>query len=316
MQDIQQLLAKSLTEIKRLKAANQALEQARREPIAIVGAACRYPGGIGSLDQLWTALEAGRDGIGAMAAERWPMQRFLTDDPHRPGGIYSDAMGLLDAIDGFDAAHFGLRHDEAIHIDPQHRLLMEVAWETFEDAGYAVDAFSGSRTGVYVGIMNDDYGQLQGPLEAASLYIGSGIAKSCAAGRLAYTFGLEGPTLALDTACSSSLVGVHLAVQALRCGECDAALAGGVNLILSPQGTVVACRSQMLSPSGRCRTFDASADGYVRAEGCGLVLLKRLSDAERDGDRILALVRGSAVNHDGRTQGLTAPSGQAQRRGI
>ncbi|WP_186169459.1 type I polyketide synthase [Burkholderia gladioli] len=316
MQDIQQLLAKSLTEIKRLKAANQALEQARREPIAIVGAACRYPGGIGSLDQLWTALEAGRDGIGTMAAERWPMQRFLTDDPHRPGGIYSDAMGLLDAIDGFDAAHFGLRHDEAIHIDPQHRLLMEVAWETFEDAGYAVDAFSGSRTGVYVGIMNDDYGQLQGPLEAASLYIGSGIAKSCAAGRLAYTFGLEGPTLALDTACSSSLVGVHLAVQALRRGECDAALAGGVNLILSPQGTVVACRSQMLSPSGRCRTFDASADGYVRAEGCGLVLLKRLSDAERDGDRILALVRGSAVNHDGRTQGLTAPSGQAQRRVI
>ncbi|WP_043279273.1 beta-ketoacyl synthase N-terminal-like domain-containing protein, partial [Burkholderia sp. A1] len=154
----------------------------RGEPIAIVGAACRYPGGIGSLDQLWAALEAGRDGIGTMAAERWPMQRFLTDDPHRPGGIYSDAMGLLDAIDGFDAAHFGLRHDEAIHIDPQHRLLMEVAWETFEDAGYAVDAFSGSRTGVYVGIMNDDYGQLQGPLEAASLYIGSGIAQSCAAG--------------------------------------------------------------------------------------------------------------------------------------
>ncbi|MBR8332454.1 SDR family NAD(P)-dependent oxidoreductase [Burkholderia ambifaria] len=316
MQDIQQLLAKSLTEIKRLKAANQALEQARREPIAIVGAACRYPGGIGSLDQLWTALEAGRDGIRMMVGARWPMQRFLTDDPHRPGGIYSDAMGLLEAIDGFDAAHFGLRHDEAIHIDPQHRLLMEVAWEAFEDAGYAVDAFSGSRTGVYVGIMNDDYGQLQGPLEAASLYIGSGIAKSCAAGRLAYTFGLEGPTLALDTACSSSLVGVHLAVQALRRGECDAALAGGVNLILSPQGTVVACRSQMLSPSGRCRTFDASADGYVRAEGCGLVLLKRLSDAERDGDRILALVRGSAVNHDGRTQGLTAPSGQAQRRVI
>ncbi|KVU65956.1 hypothetical protein WK73_27680 [Burkholderia ubonensis] len=316
MQDIQQLLAKSLNEIKRLKAANHALEHARREPIAIVGAACRYPGGIGSLDQLWTALEAGRDGIGTMRAERWPMQRFLSDDPHRPGGIYSDAMGLLDAIDQFDPAHFGLKRDEAIHIDPQHRLLMEVAWEAFEDAGYAVETFSGSRTGVYVGIMNDDYGQLQGPLEAASLYIGSGIAKSCAAGRLAYTFGLEGPTLALDTACSSSLVGVHLAVQALRRGECDAALAGGVNLILSPQGTVVACRSQMLSPSGRCRTFDAGADGYVRSEGCGLVLLKRLADAERDGDRILALIRGSAVNHDGRTQGLTAPSGQAQRRVI
>ena len=316
MEDIKQLLSKSVNEIKRLKTVNRKLEQERSEPIAIVGAACRYPGDINSLEQLWEALREGQDCIGRMTEQRWPMQRFLTDDPHKAGGIYTDAMGMLTDIDRFDPAHFGLKTEEARHIDPQHRLLMELAWETFEDAGYAVERFAGSRTGVYVGIMSDDYGQLQGPLEAANYYIGAGMARSCAAGRLAFTFGLEGPALALDTACSSSLVGVHLAVQALRRGECDAALAGGVNLILSPQGTVVACRSQMLSRSGRCHTFDAGADGYVRSEGCGLVLLKRLSDAQRDGDRIYALIRGSAVNHDGRTQGLTAPSGQAQRRVI
>ncbi|MCW7538524.1 SDR family NAD(P)-dependent oxidoreductase [Aquabacterium sp. A7-Y] len=316
MQDIQQLLSKSVSEIKRLREVNRKLEHERSEPIAIVGAACRYPGGIGSTQQLWQALSEGRDCIERMSDQRWPMQRFLSDDPHQPGSIYSDAMGLLDGIDRFDPAHFGLKLDEARHIDPQHRLLMEMVWETIEDAGHAVESYAGSRTGVYVGIMSDDYGQLQGPLAAANYYIGAGIAKSCAAGRLAFTFGLEGPALALDTACSSSLVSVHLAVQALRRGECDAALAGGVNLILSPQGTVVACRSQMLSRSGRCQTFDAGADGYVRSEGCGLVLLKRLSDARRDGDRIQALIRGSAVNHDGRSQGLTAPSGQAQRRVI
>lgn len=316
MQDMNQLLDKGLKEIQRLKELNKKLDQSHSEPIAIIGAACRYPGGIGSLEQLWQALQEGRDGIGRMTDQRWPMQRFITSDPHQPGGIYSDAMGMLDEIDQFDYTHFGLKIEEARHIDPQHRLLMELAWETFEDAGYAVDTFSGSRTGIYVGIMSDDYGQLQGPLEKANYYIGTGMAKSCAAGRLAFTFGLEGPALALDTACSSSLVGVHLAVQALRRNECDAALAGGVNLILSPQGTVVACRSQMLSPRGHCYTFDASADGYVRSEGCGLVLLKRLSDAVRDGDRIYALIRGSAVNHAGRSQGLTAPSGKAQRNVI
>lgn len=316
MQDTKQLLSKSLNEIKRLKAANQQLEQARREPIAIVGAACRYPGGIGSLQQFWEALEQGRDCITKMHDQRWPMRRFLSDDPHKEGSIYSDAMGLLENIDGFDPAHFSLIYDEAKHIDPQHRLLMELVWETIEDAGYAVDSFAGSRTGVYVGLMSDDYGQLQGPLEKANYYIGAGTSRSCAAGRLAYTYGLEGPAMTLDTACSSSLVSVHLAVQALRQGECDVALAGGANLILSPQGSVVACRSQMLSRSGHCHTFDASADGYVRSEGCGTVLLKRLSSAVRDGDQIYALIRGSAVNHDGRSQGLTAPSGQAQRRVI
>lgn len=316
MQDTKPLLTKSLNEIKRLKAANQQLEQARREPIAIVGVGCRYPGGIGSLEQLWQALEEGRDCISQMDDQRWPMRRFLTDDPYKKGGIYSDAMGLLKGIDRFDPTQFGLTHEEAKHIDPQHRLLMELVWETIEDAGYAVNSFIGSRTGVYVGLMSDDYGQLQGPLEAANYYIGAGTSRSCAAGRLAYTYGLEGPAITLDTACSSSLVSVHLAVQALRQGECDSAIAGGANLILSPQGSVVACRSQMLSPSGHCHTFDANADGYVRSEGCGTVLLKRLSSALEDGDQIYALIRGTAVNHDGRSQGLTAPSGQAQRRVI
>jgi amino acid adenylation domain-containing protein len=316
MQNIDELLTKSLTEIRRLKAVNKTLELSQREPIAIVGAACRYPGGIGTVDTLWEALREGRDAIGPMTDERWPMARFLSDSPDHPGAIYTNAMGLVDHIDGFDAQRFGIKPEEARHIDPQHRLLMEVAWEAIEDAGYPVEALSGSRTGAFIGIMSDDYGQLQGPLDKSSVYIGAGIAKSCAAGRLSFTFGLEGPALALDTACSSSLVTVHLAVQALRRGECDAALAGGVNLILSPQGSVMACRNQMLSPRGRCHTFDARADGYVRSEGCGLVMLKRLSDAERDGDRIYAVILGSAVNHDGKSQGLTAPSGKAQQRVI
>ncbi|WP_038182346.1 SDR family NAD(P)-dependent oxidoreductase [Vibrio rhizosphaerae] len=316
MQDTKELFSKSLNEIKRLKAINHQLETMHKEPIAIVGAACRYPGGIGSLEQFWEALEQGRDCIERMQDQRWPMSRFLTDNPHTEGGIYSDAMGLLENVDRFDPAHFGLSVEEAIHLDPQHRLLMEMVWETIEDAGYAVDSFSGTRTGVYIGLMSDDYGQLQGPLEKASYYVGSGTARSCAAGRLSYTYGLEGPAMTIDTACSSSLVSVHLAVQAIRRGECDKAIAGGANLILSPQGSVVACRSQMLSRSGHCQTFDINADGYVRSEGCGTVLLKRLSSALQDGDQIYALIRGSAINHDGRSQGLTAPSGQAQRKVI
>jgi amino acid adenylation domain-containing protein len=316
MHDVNELLAKSLSEIRRLKAVNHKLEHGSREPIAIVGAACRYPGNVASLDELWQFLRDGRDGVTSMTDQRWPMARYLSDDPNQPGTIYSDAMGLLDGIDRFDAALFGLKAEETRHIDPQHRLLMELTWETIEDAGYAVESLTGSRTGVYVGIMNDDYGQLQGPLENASFYIGSGIARSCAAGRLAFSFGLEGPAIALDSACSSSLVGTHLAVQALRRGECDAAIAGGVNLVLSPQGSVVICRSHMLSRRGHCHAFDHRADGYVRSEGGGLVMLKRLSDAERDGDRIYAVIRGSAVNHDGRSQGLTAPSGRAQRQVI
>lgn len=316
MTELNELMAQALEEIRRLRAANQRLERARQESIAIVGAACRYPGGIASLDDLWLALKEGRDGIDRMTQQRWPMERFHSNDPARPGAIYTDAMGLLSEVDRFDAAHFGLKAEEARHIDPQHRLLMELTSQVIEDAGYPVESFSGTRTGVYVGVMTDDYAQLQGPLEQASFYVGAGMAKSCAAGRLAFTFGLEGPALVIDTACSSSLVSVHLAAQALRRGECEAAVAGGVNLILSPQGSVIACRTQMLSKTGRCHTFDARADGYVRSEGGGLVLLKRLSDAQRDGDRIYALIRGTAVNHDGRSQGLTAPNGQAQRRVI
>lgn len=312
-QSLNELLNRSLVEIRRLKAANQTLRDRQHESIAIVGAACRYPGNVRSVQELWAGLRAGIDGIRLMSNERWPMQHYCADGPEGPGAIYSRAAGLLEDVDQFDAARFALKAAEARYIDPQHRLLLEMAWETLEDAGYPVEAFSGSRTGVYVGIMNDDYAQLQGPLAQVNPYVGSGLAKSCAAGRVAFTFGLQGPALALDTACSSSLVAIHLAVQALRRGECDAALAGGVNLILSPHGTVVACSSQMLSKAGHCQTFDASADGYVRSEGCGLILLKRLKDAQRDNDHVYALIRGSAVNHDGRSQGLTAPNGQAQR---
>ncbi|MBI2784251.1 MAG: polyketide synthase dehydratase domain-containing protein, partial [Gammaproteobacteria bacterium] len=222
---------------------------------------------------------------------------------------------FLDGIDQFDPEFFGISPREAVSMDPQQRLLLEVAWETLENAGIVPERLSGTRTGVFVGIMGSDYGQLlasRGP-EAIDAYLAVGAVTSATAGRLSYVLGLEGPCLALDTACSSSLVAVHQACQSLRTGECELALAGGVNAILVPAGTISECKARMLAPDGHCKTFDAAANGFVRGEGCGIVLLKRLSDARRDGDSILALIRGSAVNQDGRSSGLTVPNGPAQQ---
>jgi 3-oxoacyl-(acyl-carrier-protein) synthase/SAM-dependent methyltransferase/acyl carrier protein len=269
--------------------------------IAVVGMACRFPGAP-DLDAFWELLRDGRDAIAAVPPERW--DAASTGAPH---------AGLIEDIDQFDEAFFRIAPREAAGIDPQQRLLLEVAWEALESAGIPRDVFGGSKTGVFVGISTSDYSRIQGTNPARiDAWSGTGNAFSIAANRLSYAFDLRGPSIAVDTACSSSLVALHLARASLLSGESDAALAGGVNVLLSPELMLAFSAAHMLSPEGRCKTFDAGADGYVRGEGCGVVVLKRLADALRDGDPILALLHGSAVNQDGRSNGLTAPNGPAQ----
>ncbi len=283
-----------------------AAERAAHDPIAIVGMACRFPGAE-NVEAFWRLLRDGVDAITEVPPGRWET------GPRRARFVVRRG-GFLEHVDGFDAHFFGISPREAAQIDPQQRLLLEVAWEALEDAGYAPDRLGGTRTGVFVGISNSDYAQLQFNADASpDAYAGTGSALSIAANRLSYLLDLRGPSMAVDTACSSSLVAVHAACQSLRAGESRAALAGGVNLLLTPKLTEALTRAGMMSADGRCKTFDAAADGYVRAEGCGVVVLKRLSDALRDGDHVVALIRGSAVNQDGRSNGLTAPNGLAQQ---
>lgn len=280
---------------------------ATADPIAIVGMAGRFPGA-DSVEEFWSLLEEGRDGVGPVPADRWDAEAL--NSPAQ-GGFLSD-------IRRFDAGFFGIPAREAESLDPQQRLLLEAAWHALEDASCAPSALAGSRTGVFVGISNSDYARVMegGGLDALDAYFPTGTALNAAAGRIAYYLGLHGPALAVDTACSSSLVALHLAVRSLRSGESDRALVGGVNVITAPSCSVAVSRAHMLSPDGRCKTFDASANGFVRAEGCGVLVLRRLSDAVRDGDRVLAVVHGSAVNQDGASSGFTAPNGTAQRRVI
>src|SRR5690606_17438423 len=235
-------------------------------------------------------------------------------DPDAPGKMATRWGAFLDDVAHFDASLFGISPREAVGMDPQQRLLLELAWEALERAGQAPDRLVGSPTGVFVGISGTDYYQLlkSGGHAALDAYSASGNAHSVAAGRISFVLGLQGPSRAVDPACSSSLVAVHLAVKSLRAGECRMALAGGVNLILSPETTITLSKSRMMAPDGRCKTFDARANGFVRGEGGALVVLKRLSDAVADGDRSLAVIRGSAVNQDGRSNGLTAPNGPSQ----
>src|SRR5204862_133122 len=248
--------------------------------------------------------------------ERGDLERWYAPEPGRPGKMQTRWGGFLDDIDQFDAAFFGISPREAEEMDPQQRLVLEVAWEALERAGLAPDRLLGSEAGVFLGVMNtNDYAarkRLHEDPARIRAHHGTGIATSIAAGRLAYLLGSTGPAMAIDTACSSSLVAVHLAMRSLRSGECRLALAGGVNAILSPEITVAYSQAGMLSPTGRCRTFDASADGYVRSEGCGMLVLERLSDAVAGGRAVLAILPGAAVNHDGRSSGLTAPNGNAQ----
>ena len=279
--------------------------------IAVVGLGCRFPGAANP-EEFWQLLYQSRDAVGAISASRRQIAAQFAGDGSAGEGPVGRG-GFLADIDLFDSEFFGISPREAEYTDPQQRLLLEVGWEALEDAGIAPDSLSGSRTGVFVGISNSDYTRLMMQGEVAGIYLGTGSALSIAANRLSYLLDLRGPSLAIDTACSSSLVAVATAVESLRRGECDLALAGGVNLVLSPEYTIAFATAQMLAPDGRCKAFDASADGYVRGEGAGLAVLKRLEEAERDGDRILAVVRGVAVNQDGRTAGLTAPNGPAQQ---
>ena len=299
-----------------LRAARERLSEPRpAEPIAIVGIGCRFPGGITGPESLWDVVAGGVDATGEQPADRWDVRRYYDPDPDKPGTIYTTRGGFLDSVDTFDAEFFGISPREAHAMDPQQRLLLEIAWEALENAGIAPRRLRGSDTGLFVGFSWRDYDRVAvaNIPEAMSAYAGLGNTPSIAVGRVAYALDLHGPVSLVDTACSSSLVAVHQAVQSLRNGDCTTALAGGVNLILSPLSTMFCCRIRALSPDGRCKTFDATADGYGRAEGSGLVVLKRLSQARRDGDRIYAVIRGSAVNHDGRTGGLTVPNASAQQ---
>ncbi|MFC5751232.1 SDR family NAD(P)-dependent oxidoreductase [Actinomadura rugatobispora] len=279
------------------------------EPIAVVGMACRFPGGANSPEAFWRLLVEGRDAVTDIPATRWGAAELYDPDPYAPDSANSRWGGFLDDVSGFDAAFFNISPREAEAMDPQQRLLLETAWEALERAAIGPGSLAGSRTGVFGGLVYSDYQQLAAEVGP---YSGTGNAHSVAVGRISYLLDLHGPCTALDTGCSSSLVAVHLAAQSLRLRESDMALAGGVNVILDPDTHIALGQWGAFAPDGRCKTFDAAADGMVRGEGCGVVVLKRLGDALRDGDRVLAVIRGSAVNSDGRSQGVTAPNTNAQ----
>src|SRR3954452_7311776 len=311
-------IKRALLQVRELKARLDTLEHRRYEPLAIVGAGCRFPGGVGRLDSFWTLLRGGVTAVREVPHDRWSVEQYFDADADAPGKMYTRAAGFLDSpIDAFDAEFFGISPREARALDPQQRLLLEVTWEALENAGIAASSLAMTRTGVFVGAMNSDFAQLEwrsGDAGRAGPFSFTGADFSFLAGRLSYILGLRGPSLAIDTACSGSLVAVHLAAQSLRSGESDVAIAGGVNLILTPEFSISFSRMRALAPDGICKTFDAAADGYGRGEGAGVIVLKRLSDAVAAGDHIIGLVRGSAVNHGGPTSGLTGPSGPAQRQ--
>jgi acyl transferase domain-containing protein/predicted O-methyltransferase YrrM/acyl carrier protein len=309
-------LKRALLALEEMQGRLSAAEGRGREPIAVIGIGCRLPGGVAGPDAFWRLLRDGVDAITEVPADRWDVSSVYDADPDAPGKANTRWGGFLSSVDGFDPLLFGVAPREAVNMDPQQRLLLEVSWEALEHAGQAPDGLSGSRTGVFVGICSGDYQRLSPhTLDPALInaYSASGTAHSIASGRLSYVLGLQGPAVSVDTACSSSLVAFHLACQSLRAGECRMALTGGVHLMLAPDNTILFCKSRMMSPTGRCHTFGAAADGFVLGEGVGVVVLKRLLDAERDGDRILAVVRGTAVNQDGPSGGLTVPNGPAQQ---
>ncbi|MBV8587066.1 MAG: type I polyketide synthase, partial [Verrucomicrobia bacterium] len=308
-------LKRALLAIEELQAELAAAKKQKHEPIAIVGIGCRIPGGVNGPEQFWQLLRDGRSGIREIPKDRWDTETRYDPNPDTPGKIATRFGAFLDQVDQFEPQFFEIAPREALTMDPQQRLLLEVAWEALEHAGQSPGALANTKTGVYVGVCSNDYSQLlleAGDPALLDMYYASGIAHSIASGRLSYTLGLQGPSISVDTACSSSLVAIHLACQGLRNKECRLALAGGVNVILSPEVFSALSRARMLAPDGKCKTFDAAADGFVRGEGCGVVVLKRLSDALADGDRIMAVIRGSAVNQDGPSSGLTAPNGPSQ----
>lgn len=283
------------------------------EPIAVCGMGCRLPGAEHP-DALWDLLRGGRDAIVEVPPTRWDARALFDPDPDAPGKMVTRWGGFLADVETFDARFFGISPREAARMDPQQRLVLEVAWEALEDAAMSPSSLAGSATAVFVGVSTQDYAHLQvSELEAVDGYVPTGSSPSIAANRLSYLLDLRGPSVAIDTACSSSLVATHLACQALWLGEVDLAIVGGVNLILIPEPTIAFSKLRVLAADGRCKTFDARADGFVRGEGCGMVVLKPLSAALEDGDPVRAVIRGGAVNNDGRTNGLTAPNAAAQQ---
>lgn len=298
-----------------MRARIEELEQGHREPIAVVGMGCRFPGGVDGPDSYWDLLRDGVDAVSEVPEDRWPIDRHFDPDRTKPGKTYTRWGGFLDGIDRFDPSVFGILPREVPAIDPQHRLFLEVAWEALEYGGHAPDRLGGSRTGVFVGLTLSEY-LIEESRSLTETDIGgyhtSGGVPNVAAGRLSYLLGLRGPSMAVDTACSSSLTALHLACQSLRTGDSDMALAGGVNALVIPDTFISFSKWGMMAADGRCKTFDASADGMVRSEGCGVVVLKRASDAVADGDNVLALIRGTALNQDGASGGLSVPNGPAQ----
>ena len=316
-EQLRNYLKRATVELSQTRHRLTEVENRRNEPIAIVGMACRYPGGGETVEGYWELLRDGRSGVIEVPPSRWNIDDYYDPDPGAVGGMYTRYGAFLPDITGWDAEFFGLSPREALRMDPQQRLLMELAWEALEDAGTSPARLAGSRTGVMVGFMDTvQYARLQveryGLAAIADPYLGQGSSSSVVAGRIAYHLDLHGPTLTIDTACSSSLIAVHLAAESLRRGECDLAMAAGATLIMHPDTFLSACAASMLSADGRCKTFDAGADGYVMGEGGGVVVLERLSEAIRSGRRIRAVLRGSAINQDGRSNGLTAPSRGAQ----
>ncbi|NEO98264.1 MAG: type I polyketide synthase [Symploca sp. SIO2E9] len=290
----------------------EAVEQAKAEPIAIIGMSCRFPGAKDT-ESFWNLLSNGVDAIEEVPANRWKIDACYHRDPDAPGKMSSRYGGFLPEVDKFDAHFFGISPREAMSLDPQQRLLLETSFEALENGGQSSEKLFGTATGVFVAISTFDYAmRLSEARTQIDAHLGTGTLLSPAAGRLSYTLGLKGASMVVDTACSSSLVAVHLALNSLRNRESDLALVGGVNLLLAPSLSINFSKARMLAPDGRCKTFDASANGYVRGEGCGVVVLKRLSQAIEDGDNILALIRGSAINQDGASGGLTVPSGPSQ----
>ncbi len=280
---------------------------------------CRFPGGVSDADSFWSLLSSGEDGVTEIPPDRWSIADYYDPNPETPGKMYVRRGGFIDNIRGFDPLFFHVSPQEAASMDPQQRILLEVTWEALEKRRAAPDQLSGSRTGVFVGVAAWDY-PLMSILSARDkpeMHTATGGShKHRFRTPFLTSLELRGPSMAIDTACSSGLTAIHLAAQSLRTGESTMALAGSVNLVLSPESNVVICKARMLAPDGKCKTFDAAADGYARSEGCGMLVLKLLSQAQSDGDRILAVIHGSASNQDGRTNGITAPSGNAQREVI